>query len=121
MSNLLGDTNRLQARVDVDEVNADRVAGGASAVASLKGDATKTIPLKFVRIEPYIVPKKNLTGSNTERVDMRVLQVIYEFSPPKFPVYVGQQVDVFLEGQGAGTEVTQVGSSSDKDVKGGMR
>jgi HlyD family secretion protein len=53
--------------------------------------------LSFARIEPYIVPKKSLTGDNTERVDTRVLQIIYRFEPPPFPVYTGQQMDVFIE------------------------
>lgn len=43
------------------------------------------------------MPKANLTGSNTERVDVRVLQVLYRFKPPPFPVYVGEQVDVFIK------------------------
>jgi hypothetical protein len=30
-------------------------------------------------------------------VDTRVLQVIYEFQLPAFPVYVGQQVDVYID------------------------
>ena len=54
------------------------------------------MPLRFVRIEPYVVPKRSLTGDSLERVDTRVLQVIYEFQRPSFPIYVGQQVDVFI-------------------------
>jgi hypothetical protein len=51
-----------------------------------------------VRVEPYVVPKVSLTGSSTERVDTRVLQVIYSFECPKDrPVYVGQQVDLFVK------------------------
>ncbi len=57
------------------------------------------IPLRFVRIEPFVVPKKSLTGDNTERVDTRVLQIIYRFDRPSFPVYAGQQVNVFIERQ----------------------
>lgn len=94
---LLGDTQQLQVRADVDEVNAPLVAPQASGVASLKSMAGKKIPLTFVRIEPYVVPKKSLTGENTERVDTRVLQIIYRFDRPPFPVYAGQQVDVFIE------------------------
>jgi hypothetical protein len=63
----------------------------------LKGRTDYRIPLSFVRIEPYVVPKKALTGENTERVDTRVLQIIYRFDPPGFPVYAGQQVDVFIQ------------------------
>ena len=43
------------------------------------------------------MPKRSLTGDNRERVDTRVLQVIYRFERPSFPVYVGQQVDVYIE------------------------
>ena len=94
---LLGDTETLQVRADIDEVNAPLVVPGSPAVAYLKGYTDKAIPLTFNRIEPYIVPKRSLTGDNRERVDTRVLQVIYGFEKPAFPVYVGQQVDVFIE------------------------
>ena len=94
---LLGDTQQLQVRADVDEVNAPMVAPQAAGVASLKSMAGTRIPLTFVRIEPYVIPKKSLTGENIERVDTRVLQIIYRFERPPFPVYAGQQVDVFIE------------------------
>ena len=68
-----------------------------AAEASLKGHAEMKMKLRFIRIEPFVIPKRNLTGDSLERVDTRVLQVIYEFDRPKFPVYVGQQVDVFIE------------------------
>jgi len=97
---LLGDMHRLQVRADVDEVNAPLVRAGSEGVAYLKGSTSQTIPLSFVRIEPYIVPKKSLTGDNTERVDTRVLQVIYRFDRPTFSVYAGQQVDVFIKRDG---------------------
>jgi len=94
---LLGETLKLQVRADVDEVNAPLVRPGNAGVAYLKGAADKAIPLIFARVEPYIVPKRSLTGDNTERVDTRVLQVIFHFEPPPFPVYPGQQVDVFID------------------------
>jgi len=44
-----------------------------------------------------VVPKKSLTGDTTERVDTRVLQVIYGFDPTgRPPLFVGQQVEVFI-------------------------
>ena len=100
---LLGDIETLQVRADIDEVNAPLVQPGSPAVAYLKGSTARVIPLEFIRIEPFIVPKRSLTGDNTERVDTRVLQVIYGFARPDFPVYVGQQVDVFIE-RNASTE-----------------
>jgi HlyD family secretion protein len=94
---LLGDIETFQVRADIDEVNAPLVVPGSPAVAYLKGQTKHAISLAFDRIEPYIVPKRSLTGDNRERVDTRVLQVIYQFKKPSFPIYVGQQVDVFIE------------------------
>ena len=104
---LLGDTERLQVRADIDEVNAPLVQPDSPAVAYLKGSTERSIPLQFTRIEPYIVPKRSLTGDNRERVDTRVLQVIYRFDKSDFPVYVGQQVDVFIERTQASKSATQ--------------
>jgi len=94
---ILGSSKKLQVRIDIDEINASKFRPGAKAYATIKGNADLKFPLKFKKILPYMVPKTNLSGSSTERVDVRVLQVIYEFDPPKFPVYVGQQVDVYME------------------------
>lgn len=97
---ILGDIQRLQVRADVDEQNATRIRPGQKGTASLKGDPQVKFPLEFIRVEPYIIPKVSLTGSSTERVDTRVLQVIFSFNRPQDPpVYVGQQVDVFIEAQ----------------------
>ena len=101
---LLGDIETLQVRADIDEVNAPMVRPGSPAVAYLKGSTEQAISLEFIRIEPFIVPKRSLTGDNTERVDTRVLQVIYGFKRPEFPVYVGQQVDVFIERNGTAAD-----------------
>jgi RND family efflux transporter MFP subunit len=94
---LLGQVEQLQLRADVDEDNASRVRPGCAAVAFIKGKRAAAIPLTFVRIEPYILPKRSLTGESSERVDTRVLQIIFRFEKPATPVYVGQQMDVFLD------------------------
>jgi HlyD family secretion protein len=95
---ILGETGRLQVRADIDEQNATRIRNGQAAYAYLKGDPNITFPLEFIRVEPYVIPKISLTGSSTERVDTRVLQVIYSLvRPADLPLYVGQQVDVFIE------------------------
>jgi RND family efflux transporter MFP subunit len=95
---MIGETGRLQVRADVDEQNATRIRPGQRGHASLKGDPAVTFPLEFVRVEPYVIPKVSLTGAGTERVDTRVLQVIFALKRPDSPpIYVGQQVDVFIE------------------------
>ncbi|MEI6343536.1 MAG: efflux RND transporter periplasmic adaptor subunit [Verrucomicrobiota bacterium] len=98
---LLGDTRTLQVRAEIDEQNAVLVHPGAPAVGSLKGHAERSFKLRFVRVEPFVVPKRSLTGDSLERVDTRVLQVIYAFDRPAFPAYVGQQVDVFIDREAA--------------------
>lgn len=95
---ILGETDRLQVRADIDEQNATRIREGQKAYGYLKGDPKVTFPLEFIRVEPYVLPKVSLTGASTERVDTRVLQVIYSLARPTDPpLYVGQQVDVFIE------------------------
>jgi multidrug resistance efflux pump len=90
-------TDRVNVRVDIDEHDIPRFQAGAPAVASLRGAPDKKYPLTYVRIEPYVIPKKSLTGDNTERVDTRVLQVIYALETKGKPIYVGQQLDVFID------------------------
>ncbi|MDQ6630732.1 MAG: secretion protein HlyD, partial [Verrucomicrobiota bacterium] len=87
----------FQIRADVDEQNAPLVLPNQPAVAFLKGSTQNSIPLRFVRIEPFVIPKKSLTGDSAERVDTRVLQIIFEMDRPPTPIYVGQQVDVYIK------------------------
>jgi len=85
-------------RVDIDEFDIARFDSKAQASAVPRGSLQERYPLKFVRVEPFVVPKKSLTGDNTERVDTRVLQVIYECDPAgRPPLFVGQQLEVFIE------------------------
>lgn len=94
---ILGDIATLHVRADVDEQNAMKIAPGKDATLYLKSDSSKKYTIQFVRVEPYVIPKVSLTGASTERVDTRVLQVIYRLEKPKDErLYVGQQVDVFI-------------------------
>ena len=47
-----------------------------------------------------MIDLKSLTGDSTERVDTRVLQVIYKVDRDDLPLFVGQQVDVFIDAAG---------------------
>jgi multidrug resistance efflux pump len=101
---VLGNITRLHVRVDIDEHDIPRFVKGAPARAMLRGNPGEAFGLTFVRVEPFVVPKKSLTGDNTERVDTRVLQVIYALeAKDDRPVYVGQQVDVFVASSGTTT------------------
>jgi HlyD family secretion protein len=100
---LMGNLRPLHVRVNVDEEDVPRLRLYAPARARLRGDANREeIPLTFVRLEPYVIPKTSLTGVNTERVDTRVAQVIYALDPrhrlvQEKKVLVGQLVDVFID------------------------
>lgn len=94
---ILGDIATLHVRADVDEQNAMKILPGKDASLYLKSDSSKKYTVQFVRVEPYVIPKVSLTGASTERVDTRVLQVIYKLEKPQDEsLYVGQQVDVFI-------------------------
>jgi RND family efflux transporter MFP subunit len=105
---LMGNLQPLFVRVNVDEEDIPRLRLNAPACAKIRGDAKQEkIPLKFVRLEPYVVPKVSMTGINVERVDTRVVQVIYSIEPNHPMVrankaLVGQLVDVFIDTRSSG-------------------
>jgi multidrug efflux pump subunit AcrA (membrane-fusion protein) len=94
---LLGATSPLHVRVDVDENDAWRVKPGARGHANVRGNRELDTALEFVRFEPFVVPKRSLTGDATERVDTRVLQVVFRVVRKDLPLFVGQQMDVFVD------------------------
>jgi HlyD family secretion protein len=87
----------LSVRCFVDEILVARlpVPMHIQAQMSVRGTDTK-IPLEFVRVQPYVSPKIELSNGRTERVDLRVLPVIFRFTKLDAPVYPGQLVDVFI-------------------------
>jgi len=94
---LLGSLHRVHVRVDIDENDAWRFSPKAPAVAYLRGHSEYKTDLTYEYAEAYVIPKRSLTGDSTERVDTRVLQVIYSFPRENLPIYPGQQVDVYIE------------------------
>ncbi len=94
---LFGDTKIYHLRIQIDEENAWRYINGSPATAFVRGNAKISIPLEYVYTEPYIIPKTNLSGVDTERVDTRVLEVVYRFSKENLPVYAGQLLDVYIQ------------------------
>jgi multidrug resistance efflux pump len=95
---VLGNIRPLHVRVDIDESDIPRLSPGRRAHGFVRGQTDHTVALDFVRVEPYVVPKRSLTGGNTEQVDTRVLQVIFAVNPAvKTTLYVGQQLDVFVD------------------------
>jgi HlyD family secretion protein len=108
---LLGDDTRLHVRVDINENDAWRVKPTAPAMAYIPGNPDLRMRLQFERIEPYAVPKVSLTGESTERTDTRVLQVIYSFERGELPIYIGQRMNVHIEGPAAADAGAQSANS----------
>jgi HlyD family secretion protein len=94
---VMGVVNPLQMRIDIDEEDAWRYQKGARARAYVRGNSAINFPMEFFKVEPYIIPKASFTGESTERVDTRVLQVLYRFEKKNLPVYAGQILDIYIE------------------------
>ena len=110
----LGQLTPLNIRVDVDELDAWRFDPNGKAVAVLRGGKRVEYPIRYVRTVPVVIPKKTLTGDNAERIDTRVLQLIYTFNEPNPGVLPGQVLDVYVEtGSGSGTLSSPAAPSPD--------
>ncbi len=110
----LGQLTPLNIRVDVDELDAWRFDPNGKAVAVLRGGKRVEHPIRYVRTVPVVIPKKTLTGDNAERIDTRVLQLIYTFNEPNPGVLPGQVLDVYVEtGSGSGTLSSPAAPSPD--------
>lgn len=89
----------LEVRCYIDEILISRMPapGRMKAQMQIRGTNTR-LPLEFERVQPYVRPKISLSNQKTERVDVRVLPVLFRFQPPQdTQVYPGQLVDVYVE------------------------
>ena len=89
---------QLQVRAYIDEILIHSMADPSKMDAQMFVRGTDThIALKFERIQPYVSPKIELSDQRQERVDVRVLPVIFRFEKPKdLNLYPGQLVDVYV-------------------------
>lgn len=92
-----GPQDYLEVRCYVDEILISRLpaAPHIRAQMSIIGTDIK-VPLEFVRVQPYVSPKIELSNERQEQVDLRVLPVIFRFEKKDAPVYPGQLVDVYI-------------------------
>jgi HlyD family secretion protein len=88
----------LAVRCYVDEILISRLPSPRHirAEMSIRGSYTNKVTLEFVRVQPYVSPKIELSNQRQEQVDLRVLPVIFRFEKEDAPVYPGQLVDVFI-------------------------
>jgi HlyD family secretion protein len=89
---------QLAVRCYVDEILINRLADLHRLKARMFVRGTKIeAPLEFIRVQPYVSPKIQLSDQRTERVDVRVLPVIFRIGQPKgVRLYPGQMVDVYI-------------------------
>ncbi len=92
----IGATNPLHVRIDIDENEIARADLGAEAIIAPRGAGAQQVKAIYVRTEPLVIPKQSLTNAASERVDVRVLQVIYALPPGVSGYFVGQQIDAFV-------------------------
>jgi HlyD family secretion protein len=92
------DSDRLHVRCFVDEILIPRLPAADSIKAQMFIRGTRTsVPLEFVAIAPYVTPKISLSDQRLERVDVRVLPVIFRFrNSDAAKLYPGQLVDVYI-------------------------
>jgi HlyD family secretion protein len=87
----------LAVRCFVDEIMVSRLPSKwhITAQMTVAGSDIK-VPLEFVRVQPYVSPKIELSNERQEKVDLRVLPVLFRFQKQDLPVYPGQLVDVYI-------------------------
>lgn len=92
------DQEHLAVRCYVDEILIARLPTPEHIRAQMLIHGTDIkVPLEFVRVQPYVSPKIELSNQRQEKVDLRVLAVIFRFEKKDLPrVYPGQLVDVFI-------------------------
>lgn len=107
-------SDALAVRCFVDEILIQRLPQPAHMKATmvLRGSAEK-IPLKFVRTQHNVTPKIELSNQRNERVDVRVLPLVFQIEKPDgVSIYPGQLVDVYIgsdeEGVAAGAATPAV-------------
>jgi len=93
-----GAQDYMTVRCYIDEILVHRLPQPAQVSAKMFIRGTDiNIPLEFVRIQPYVTPKIQLSNQRTERVDVRVLPVLFRFAKQKnVTLYPGQLVDVYI-------------------------
>lgn len=112
--------NELAVRCYVDEILVHRLPDPVKMRAQMFIRGTNIrVPLEFVRVQPYVSPKIQLSNQRAERVDVRVLPVLFRFQKPKdIQLYPGQLVDVYIgEEAHAGEKASSGETQADAAMK----
>ena len=102
-----GPQDYMDVRCYIDEILVSRLPSKWHIQAQMQIMGTDIkVPLEFVRVQPYVSPKIELSNQKQEQVDLRVLPVIFRFEKKDAPVYPGQMVDVFIGQEATGANAT---------------
>lgn len=96
---VVGDTDQLHLRVGIDQFDVPYFSKDASAIAHRQGVHSTEYPLEFVHVEPFMVPKKYITNAAGEKVDTQVLEVLYKVKKNDPPLFIGEQLDVYINAE----------------------
>jgi HlyD family secretion protein len=109
------DQTYLAVRCYVDEILIPRLPTPEMLEAKMmiRGQSNYTINLEFFKIQPYTIPNIQLSNEVAQRVDVRVLPIVFKFKKPKdINIFPGQLVDVYLKGK----VITKESAMSDKKI-----
>lgn len=96
---VMADASEKRVRAFVEELDAMQVAPGSRAYVQADGMPDVRIPGRVIRCAPGMVPKVNFSNRPSERVDVRVREVVIQLEdgPLADAVVLGLPVDVFVE------------------------
>jgi HlyD family secretion protein len=93
---ILGNIEELNLRVSIDQLSASKFHPESPAVAFKQGDTETEFPLKFIHMEPVMVPKKYLTNELNEKVDTQIFEILYRIEKNNSNLFIGEQMDVYI-------------------------
>lgn len=94
---IMGNTKVMNVRASIDESDIHKLQHNPKAIGILHSMTDHEIPLKFIKIEPYVLPKQNLNNNSAEKIDTRVLEILFSFDNLNVNAIPGQKMDVFIQ------------------------
>ncbi len=97
-NSLILGSNTHNLNVSINEYDIARLQKDMPAIAYVRGRPELRVKLQYLYTIPFVTPKRDLTGSSTEKTDTRVLHVVYAIDKKApFALFVGEQLDVFIK------------------------
>lgn len=95
---IIGNIDELNLRVSINQLDIPHFDPNAPAEAYLQDNKHASIPLEFIRNEPYLTAKRYLSNGIVERMDTKVFEILYQIQQQNdIKLFVGEIMDVFIE------------------------